>query len=269
MRIIKIILVLVFAVVAVFYAMNDLRSTLARTDEGPVLTCAEQTLSVSVNDGHDALLEGITAEDAQDGDLTDRILISGISNIIGANNARVTYVVFDSDDNMATFVRNIRYADYTPPRFSLDTALCYTASENIFLLDRLRATDTIDGDITRNIRVSYAKETGDSRIRMVDVQVTNSKGHTIALTLPVVIYPNSDPRPVIDLDTYLVCLEQGSDLNARDFISAVTYNGDSLKSGSVKISGEVDTDTPGTYMLTYSTSYNGAEGLAVLTVVVE
>ena len=269
MRIIKILLVLVFAVTAVFYTVNDLRNALSKNDEGPVLTCGDQTLSVSVSDGRAALLEGITAEDAQDGDLTDRILISGISNIIGNNNARVTYVVFDSDDNMARVTRNIRYADYTPPRFSLDTALCYSASENISLLDRLHAADAIDGDITRSIRVSYTNETEDSRICTIDTQVTNSMGHTVTLTLPVVIYENSDPRPIIELDTYLVYLEQGSELEARDFISNVSYNGNALRSASVKISGEVDTATPGTYMLTYSAEYNGAEGLALLTVVVE
>ena len=269
MRFIKILLVLVFAVTAVLYTMNDLRNTLSDTDEGPVLTCSEQTLSVSVSGGRQALMQGITAEDAQDGDLTDRILISGISNIISDNNARVTYVVFDNDDNMATCTRNIRYTDYVPPRFSLDTALCYSASESISLLDRLHAYDAIDGDITRNIRVSYSNETDDSRIYTIDAQVTNSVGHTITLTLPMVVYQNSDLRPVVELETYLVYLEKGSELDPDSYISRATYNGDQLGTGNVKISGEVDTDTPGTYTLTYCAAYNGTEGLAVLTVVVE
>ena len=94
-------------------------------------------------------------------------------------------------------------------------------------------------------------------------------GHTIALTLPLVIYENSNLRPVIELDTYLVYLEKGSELDADSYIHRVSYNGDRLSSNNVKISGEVDTDTPGTYTLTYSAAYNGTEGLAVLTVVVE
>ena len=64
MRFIKILLVLVFAVTAVLYTMNDLRNTLSDTDEGPVLTCSEQTLSVSVSGGRQALMHGLTHSQA-------------------------------------------------------------------------------------------------------------------------------------------------------------------------------------------------------------
>ena len=269
MRFIKILLVLVFAVTAVLYTMNDLRNTLSDTDEGPVLTCSEQTLSVSVSGGRQALMQGITAEDAQDGDLTDRILISGISNIISDNNARVTYVVFDNDDNMATCTRNIRYTDYVPPRFSLDTALCYSASESISLLDRLHATDVVDGSITHAVRVSYARETDVPEIYYIDVQVTNSMGDTSWLTVPILIQEEDKDRPMIALDTYLVYLQTGEIFDPYDHLLGATWNGDTLLAQNLTVSGRANTNVPGTYYITYTASYAGHTGTAILTVVVE
>ena len=269
MRLLKIILVAVFAVLAVFYGMNALAGGQSQADEGPELSCAGDVLRISVHDSRDALLRGVTAADAQDGDLTDRIIVSGVSKLVGDNTAKVTYVVIDSDDNMATLTRQIRYIDYQRPRFVLDTALNYTNTQGVALLDRLQAVDSIDGDITPNIRVSYTETTDDPRVYTMDVQVTNSMGDTAALTLPVVIYTEDQVRPVIDLSTYLVYLERGAEFDPESYIEGVAYGSGTLSPSSVSISGQVDADVPGTYQVTYSAEYSNAAGLAILTVVVE
>lgn len=269
MRIVKILLVLVLAVVAVFYTMNDFSKQHSAADVGPVITCSSQMLEISVSDGKQALLSGITATDEQDGDLSSRVLVSGISKLVSDNTAKVTYVVFDSDDNMATLTRNVRYTDYQLPRFVLDEALLYTEDEQISLLDRLQATDVIDGDITNSIRVSYTEATSDPEVYTIQVQVTNSMGDTAWLTLPVIIQEGSGLRPVVKLSTYLVYLQQGDSFSAGDYLSGSTYGNDRLSSLNTTISGQVDTETPGTYTVTYTSSYNGRTGCAILTVVVE
>lgn len=269
MRILKIALTLVFAVTALLYGVNALSGGGAGNGEGPVFSCGDEVLDISVADGRDVLLRGVTASDAQDGDLTGKIIISGVSKLVGDNTAKVTYVVVDSDSNLATLTRQVRYTDYRRPRFTLDTALNYTGSQSVALLDRLHATDAIDGDITHNIRVSYAETTDDPNLFTMDVQVTNSMGDTAALTLPVVIYTEDRVRPVIDLTTYLVYLEQGAEFVPESYIEAVTYGDGTLTAGHVSISGQADTQVPGTYHLTYTAEYGNATGYAMLTVVVE
>ena len=269
MRIVKTLLVLVLAAVAVLYFFQDLTNQFSSGKEPPVLTCDSDLLEISVNDGKDAMLSGITAADDQDGDLTGQVLVTGVSQLVGDNTAKVTYVVFDSDDNMATLTRSVRYTDYRLPRFSLEEPLIYGSAENMTLLDRLHAKDTIDGDITGNIRVSYLESTADPQISNINVQVTNSMGDTAWLTLPVVFADDTGRWVDISLSSYLVYLEQGSSFNARSYLNRAALNGNSIGTDQVSISGEVDTDTPGTYYVHYNCSYGSAVGTAVLTVVVE
>lgn len=269
MRIVKTLLVLVFAAVAVLYFFQDMFTQFSINDEPPVLTCDSEILEVSVNDDRSALLSGITATDKQDGDLYDQVLITGTSKLISNNTAKITYVVFDSDDNMATLTRSVRYTDYRLPRFSLDEALVYGTNQEVKLLDRLHAEDTIDGDITDNIRVSYMENTDDPLVSTIDVQVTNSMGDTAWLTLPVILLDNNGSWVDISLSTYLVYLEQGSRFNARSYLDRASLNGNSLGTDMVSVSGDVDTDIPGTYYVRYTCSYGSAVGTAILTVVVD
>lgn len=269
MRIVKTLLVLALAAVAVLYFFQDLTDQFSTRDEPPVLTCGSDVLEISVKDDRSAMLAGITAADDQDGDLTDQVLITGVSQLITDNTAKVTYAVFDSDDNMATLTRSVRYTDYRLPRFSLDQPLIYGATENVVLLDRLHARDTIDGDITDRIRVSYLNATADPMVSNVDVQVTNSMGDTAWLTLPVIFLEDTAHCVDIELSTCLVYLEQGSRFNARGYLNRAALNGNAIGTDQVTISGEVDTDTPGTYYVRYGCRYGSAAGTVILTVVVE
>ena len=45
----------------------------------PVITCSTDSIDVSVTAGEEALLQGVMASDDRDGDLTDQILIKGVS----------------------------------------------------------------------------------------------------------------------------------------------------------------------------------------------
>ena len=57
----------------------------------PVLSCDDTPLEVSVRDPESALLVGVTATDDRDGDLTDRIQIRGISQLLTADVIRKTH----------------------------------------------------------------------------------------------------------------------------------------------------------------------------------
>lgn len=269
MKIIRILLVLVFLAVGGLYIYNDMTNNWSAADVPPVLSCDSEVLEVSVKDSNRALLAGVTATDAQDGDLSDQVLVSGVSKLLDGNMAKVTYVVFDVDNNMATMTRYIHYTDYQLPRFILNEPLIYAFNEQIALLDRLQAEDVIDGNLTGSIRVSYTEGTSDPEVYTVDVQVTNTMGDTASLTLPVIIQTGTALRPQVELETYLVYLEQGSRFNAGDYLTGATYDGLQVSAGNVTISGAVDTDTPGTYQVRYSCTYGGSAGIAILTVVVE
>ena len=78
-----------------------------------------------------ALLDGVCASDDRDGDLTGQVLIRSVSQFTGENTALVSYIVFDSSDNMSTASRSVVYTDYTPPRFALSEPLVFAPSSSV------------------------------------------------------------------------------------------------------------------------------------------
>lgn len=262
-------LVLVFLAVAAVYTIQDLAGRLSTADDPPVLACAGETLDISVKDDDSILLAGITATDAQDGDISDRVLVTGISRLMNGNTAKVSYAVFDSDHNMATITRQIHYTDYRLPRFALDLPLVFPANTEIDLMDRLSAQDVVDGDISNAIRITYTDSNTDPGTHSINVQATNSMGDTAWQTLPVIFVQDPEDMVQIDLDAYLLYLNRGDDFQARRYLNGASYGDDIISTGSVSISGEVDTNTPGTYLVEYSCTYGSHSGTVILTVVVE
>jgi len=269
MKILRILLIITLAVTAGLYGFSTVSLQLRGADIAPVLTCDTDPLEIAVHDVKSILLTGITAQDRQDGDLTDRILISSVSKMVN-HTARVTYLVFDSDQNVTSLERTIRYTDYTPPRFQVLSPLIYTTSDSATLLDRLKVDDALDGDITNTVRVSYLKATEDPYVYLVDLQVTNSAGDTARLTLPIIRQATSVPGS-ITLDTYLLYLNRGDTFHPRDHLTRVTlnYSDVSPTKQDVVISGTVDTSTPGIYHVNYTYLYEGSPIQSILTVVVE
>ena len=134
MRILRMLTAALLAVTAVLYIGNGLYTRLSGREVGPVIECPEEVLEVSIHDGEQVLLNGVTARDEQDGDLTDRVMVGGVSKLIGGDRAKVTCMVFDSDDNMASLVRQVRYTDYRRPRISLKAPLVFADEKEAKLL---------------------------------------------------------------------------------------------------------------------------------------
>lgn len=266
MKILKLLLILVLAAVTGLYCFSTVSLQLDGSGIGPTLSCETDHLDISVADGESVLLQGITASDKQDGDLTSHILISGISKMV-ENTARVTYVVFDSDHNMATITRTIGYTDYVSPRFQILEPLNYANNDPIALLDRLKVEDVIDGDITGDVRISYLNSTDQRDVYTIDLQVTNSMGDTARITVPLICRDEPQKGQIL-LDTYLLYLEQGETFRPRNHISTVTAGYAENPAEAVKITGSVDTGTPGTYYVFYTYTQDGYDLKTALTVVV-
>lgn len=268
MRIVKVLLIIALVAVTALYGWTAVSENLGGEDVAPVISCPDEVLEVSVKDDRSALFAGMTARDQQDGDLTGKILFSGMSKLLSDNKAKVDFVVFDSDHNLAKATRQIRYTDYTSPRFSITEPLIYYRNEAVGLLDRIRVEDCIDGDITESVRVSSLSATSDAEVYTVNLQVTNSMGDTVRLTLPVIQLEGIAIRPEVKLSDYLVYVNQGSAFNARSYLVYVSTPDGIGDKDEVQITGTVDTSKPGTYMVHYTYPFGTTSGTSVLTVVV-
>lgn len=210
----------------------------------PVITCSTDSIDVSVTAGEEALLQGVMASDDRDGDLTDQILIKGVSPSLTDSSAQVTYIVFDSANNMATVTRTVRYTDYEAPRFALSQPLVYPAGQTVTLLDRLTASDVLDGDISSGIRITSQNVINSQPgVYSVTAQVDSRLGSTVVLPLKVVI--TAGGPQLITLSDYLVYLPRGSAFDAAGYIQSVTApDGTALSAGQVSIESPVDRPSP-------------------------
>lgn len=266
--------VVLFVIVALLFVGLQVYEKYMVDDVPPVIRCEEDVIRVSVEDGEEALLEGVTAEDDVDGDLTVSVMVKSVSPLIGADTAKVTYFVFDSSDNVATASRTVQYRDYERPRFALSEPLVYRVGSTVTLLDRLTAWDDIDGDISDNIRVTAQNLSVDYEgTYSVTVQVTNSLGDTAVLPLRVVMDSYGAVNRLVELTEYVVYLDEGDDFDPEDYVKRVwDYDYTAVDISEIIIESNVDTAVPGNYEVSYtfsSSSVRSQDYTAWLAVVVE
>lgn len=218
----------------------------------PVITMDENSVTVTVEDGDEAILAGVTAKDEKDGDLTDVIFIESRSNFIGKGQFTVTYAVADSDNNVAKASREVIYSDYKPPRFELSEPLKFQTTretqDDINIAANLTAHDMLDGNISNKIRISgdytlSAYSPGDYPMEFI---VMNSMGDTVRLPVTVTIYSGTEENalPKIVMSKYIVNTTVGQGVDVVGLIEEVSYHGYTyrLADDGNFYSGEYDQD---------------------------
>ncbi len=266
MRTLKTILIICLVLVTAAFAAGQVYSRVVTDTVPPVITLDSDSITVSVEDGRDALLHGVTASDAKDGDLTGQIIVSGVSKLISNNTAKVSYMVFDKAGNMASATRYVVYSDYHRPRFMLITPLVYSLGETVSITGRLQAQDAVDGDITSSIRVLSSDIISSTEgVYNLTLQVINSLGDTAQVTLPVTIRAEADGDSAVKLRRYLVYVGLGDNFEPRNYIESVSAGSVS----DVRIDSNVDTQSAGCYLVTYTVTSGGRSSSALMTVVVE
>lgn len=270
MRYLRLVVICIFVASLSFFAWANLRYYRGLNTDVPTITSDTDLLKISVNDGEDALLQGLTAKDATDGDLTDKIIVASMSHFFEEKTVHVKYVVFDSHNNSATLTRKVCFTDYQSPRFSLKAPLVLTRGSSFDLLSRLEVIDCIDGDITSQIRViSNSVNIYAAGVYPVAVEVTNSCGDLTQLTLMVTVL-DQENTAAIRLKQYIVYLEEGSTFVPEDYIhSVIDGNNLSLPVENVEVKSSIDYNTPGTYQVEFAYSDENVAGKTAMTVVVE
>ena len=102
MKLLQRITVILFIISALLYAGSRTYHHFLVDDTPPVLTTDSDTVEMRLGDTREALLRGVRATDNRDGDLTKEVIVQGVTKLIGENTAKVTYIVFDKANNMAT-----------------------------------------------------------------------------------------------------------------------------------------------------------------------
>lgn len=229
----------------------------------PVIEITEDEIEVSIEDGQEALLRGVTAYDEKDGEITDSLVIESIGRF--ANGKRtVTYAAFDSDNHVCKASRVISYADYESPQFICKAGYRFPVGAKS-VVDTMKAEDCIEGSLTKLIKASpgFYVDTATPGLYSFQYQVANSAGDVEYLPVTVEIYDPADPNVIdFELKDYVVYTEKGKEINAKSYLDVEEpdyYNIDD---------SEVNYNEPGVYEITYSIKMGERKGTNRLAVVV-
>lgn len=224
-RMIWIGIVVLVTLVFAAYRINEIRKT---DSSGPVFSCDDTALEVSIHDSDDVLLQGVQAYDKKDGDVTSSILVEKYSNFYDGGKRTVTYAAFDSDNHTTELEREISYTDYTSPRFELTGSLRFRAGETVNVDQIVKASDCLDGDISNKVKILMDSVINNrvTGLYNIEYEVTNSAGDTVRLPIEIEIYQSKGNEVELNLDRYLVYYD-GESINYKDYLKSV-------KSGNIE-----------------------------------
>ena len=236
-----------------------------RTDtEAPEIKMDAVIPEVSVADPQTALLQGITARDKRDGDVTDLLVVERVTLLDSKGTLMVSYAAFDHAGNVAKAQREAKYKDYRSPRFTMASPLVFTYGSNFDVLNIVGANDSIDGDIQHRIRATPldAVAINEMGTHEVQFQVSNSLGDTVTQVFPVEVYDHEMYDARLNLKNYLVYMPAGTNFAPNSYLETFILGGEevSLENGlpkdyTLKLKGGVQTNTPGTYVVEYRVTY--------------
>lgn len=240
-------------------------------DREPPEICIETTeIAISVQDAESSLLQGVTAWDDHDGDVTATLVVESLYGITEDSRATVTYAAFDKAGNVTKAERTVYLIDYESPHFTLSRALVFEFGSVSGVMDSVGVEDILDGDIRQHVKATML--TRGSTVTAegtheVQFRVTNSLGDTAEMIIPVEVYPIGSYDAELTLSEYLVYIPQGTVLNPESYLLSLATRREILDLSGVYPEGvrvmtnnSVDTGTPGVYDVTFTVSYTDGSG---------
>ncbi|WP_339622746.1 immunoglobulin-like domain-containing protein [uncultured Winogradskyella sp.] len=224
--------------------------------ETPVISLnGGSTLSLELGDNYTEL--GATATDNIDGDLTSSIVIAGDTvdtNTVGSY--FITYNVSDVAGNAATEVIRtvVVNADTTAPIITLiGPSVVNLNVGDMYNELGATATDNLDGDISTNILITGFLDTAIAGTYFVNYNVSDASGNTAnQVTRTVNVTADTSPPVIVLVGAATVNLDVGDAYN--ELGATATDNLDGNLTNSIVIASNVNTNTAGSYAVTYNVS---------------
>ena len=198
---------------------------------------------VTYEEGSDtaSLLEGVTATDDKDGDVTDSLVIENIFPNDERTSASVVYAAKDNHNNVSKVTRRVNYKAAAKDETAPETDNGDAADEPTPAAEESQQNDA-----------AGAKNEADAQKEIEEL---------------------SAESPRLYLNTYEVTVEAGNEMDKISYIKEMIDDVDSQETlfNEIEIDGDVDTAVPGDYTLTYhvTDSDGNRSNAAVLTVHVQ
>lgn len=209
-------------------------------NDAPVIHVSGEN-QIEVNHAFDPL-QGVTADDYQDGDLTTGIKVAGGVDTSKPGDYELTYTVTDKNGTVTTLKRTVTVF----------------ATASTLDVSKVPTELKVGDQFNPNANVTAVSPYGDV-ILAVDGSVDTSKPGSYELTYTatdkfgqktvkkVTINVVAD-KPTLDLSKVPTKLKVGDHFDPKASVTAISPYGDV----TVDVKGSVDTSKPGSYVLTYT-----------------
>nr|WP_275940684.1 immunoglobulin-like domain-containing protein [Neobacillus terrae] len=193
-------------------------------------------------------LNGITATDNNDGNLTSKIVVKGSVNMNKADVYHLTYSVTDRFGNTASANRNVTVLDNVAPVLSGVQDIQVTEGNPFYPVDGISAWDNNDGDVTSKIEVTSSVNVNLAGSYSLTYYVSDQAGNTSSAFRTVTVVDQTPPV-ISGADSKTIGL-----YNSFDPLSGIsaTDNNDGDLTSKITVDGSADPNSEGTYRVTYS-----------------
>ncbi|MBC2244454.1 DUF5011 domain-containing protein [Listeria booriae] len=216
------------------------------SNNAPVITAADKTVKKGASFDP---MAGVSASDTEDGNVTDKVTVTANDvDTSAVGTYHVTYSVTDSDGNTTTKTITVTVTSNDAPVITAsDKTLKKGGSFDP--MAGVSASDTEDGNVTDKVTVT-ANDVDTSAVGTYHVtySVTDSDGNTTTKTITVTVTSNDAPVIVASDQT----IKKGKAFDVMVGVSASDLEDGDVTGGITVTANDVDTNTVGTYHVTYS-----------------
>ena len=139
--------------------------------------------------------EGVTAYDADDGDITSRIQVEGTVDTSKEGDYLLTYSVTDNDDNTTTATRKVTVLSNSKPVINGISDKEININDVFDPISGVTATDQEDGNITDRIKVTGGVDNKTAGKYKLTYSVTDTHGNTTTMYRYITVNPGSTEQP--------------------------------------------------------------------------
>ena len=177
----------------------------------PQIQVEDRDIEYKNGDDSSKLLDGVTATDDRDGDISSELFVYMIMDNNDGETATVFYGVEDSSKNISIASRKVRFAGTEGTKIQIETSEMKALREQVENSDG-STEDEASEDVTGNAEVD---------------------------------------RPVLTLSQDVVRIGVGENFNILSYISGITDSVDDETTlySNIRFDGEINTQVPGTYVL--------------------
>ena len=193
---------------------------------------------------------GVTATDKLDGNITNKIIVTGTVNVNANGVYILTYTVSDRSGNVKTAVRTIT-VDNTAPVISGITSQTIALNAPFNPLTGVVASDKLDGNITNLITVTGSVNVSVKGIYKLTYTVSDRSGNvkTVVRTITV-----DNVAPVIIGATSLT-IALNSEFNPLTGVTGIDKLDGNI-TNKIVVTGTVNVNVKGVYKIVYTVSDN-------------